>query len=117
MGRAIPPEARVRLQSAPPETLRKGDVAVYARGGRLVGHRVVTRWRTGGARWFLVKGDALRFPDRPIREDRVIARVVSVETAGRVAGPVPRSRNTGLLVWGFVLAWRVRQWLGGGALM
>lgn len=70
---------------------RPGDVAVFARDGRLVAHRVLRRARRGGATWLLEMGDANRRGDwRPQAE--AVGLVVGAEAADGTPLPPPASR-------------------------
>lgn len=111
MGSTIPAGARVQLRRPGRSPVATGDIIVYGVDDRLVGHRVVSRWRHRGTAWVLPQGDALRMPDAPVREDRVLARVTGLVTAqGEIVIPPgsPFSRVMAALV---ALAWRIRQWL------
>jgi hypothetical protein len=62
--------------SAPPSTLRSGDVAVFDRDGELVVHRILSLSRR------LEQGDACRRPGRFLPE-QVVGQVVAVGRDGR----------------------------------
>lgn len=68
-----------------------GDVAVFARDGRLVAHRVLRRARRGGRTWLLEMGDANRRGAwRP--GDEAVGLVVGAEAADGAPLPPPASR-------------------------
>jgi hypothetical protein len=83
--------------------VRRGDVIVFWRDGRLIAHRVLRVCRgdatpryVGPA--FITKGDGVSHLDPPLSVDEVVGRVLAVERGDRVM-----SLDTA--------AWRVAGWL------
>jgi hypothetical protein len=67
---------RVARLDGPPAA---GEVAVFARAGRLVAHRVVAV----AGETVTTRGDALRRPDAPIAREALVGRVTHRRRAGR----------------------------------
>lgn len=111
MGRTVPAGTRVHLHRPQRGSIATGDIIVYEVDRRLVGHRVVEQWRCGKAAWFLTRGDGHRLPDPPLREDRVLARVVGLETEEGKPFAAECGPGAGLLVRAVALAWRLCQWM------
>jgi hypothetical protein len=65
------------LLVAPASTVAQGDVAVVARDGRLVAHRVVV------ASPLRMEGDALDGADLPTRDQELLGRVVAIRRGAR----------------------------------
>ena len=98
----LPDGAVVTLSPLEPGSARIGDLLLFRAGaGNLVLHRLVARCPgSGGARRYLLKGDALSVPDEEVREQQILGKVVAVargpvhgggqqttaETAARRAG-------------------------------
>jgi len=61
-----------------PDNLNIGDVIQYMADGYTVTHRVVDIFETSDGRYFITKGDANKLPDDPVKEDRVIGKVIFV---------------------------------------
>ena len=62
--------------------VQPGDVILFRQGARVLAHRLLSR-RGDGGQTLRVKGDAHIKPDPPLRADRVLGKVTSVERAGR----------------------------------
>lgn len=74
MGPGLPPGSRIRIDMSPASEHRVGDVVAFVGGPQVVVHRIVH----AGPEYFLTRGDALVSPDRPIRRDQVVGRVVAM---------------------------------------
>lgn len=74
--------------------LEIGDIVVFARGSRLVAHRLLLCWGLGADRWFLERGDGVGAPGRVAARD-VLGLVVAVHTAddGRHDLRTPRAHR------------------------
>lgn len=62
--------------SAPPNTIKVGDVIQYRTADVPIIHRVIDKYEAGGSLWFITKGDANNAPDDPINERQVIGKAV-----------------------------------------
>jgi len=109
MGNTIPAGTRVHLQKPTPGSIARGDIVVYESGGRLVGHRVVEKWRAAETIWFLTRGDGREMPDSPLNEGQILARVTGLETEDGRLLPAAQVAPCRLLTRGLALAWRIRQ--------
>ncbi len=72
------------LEAAPVAypNLKKGDVLLYEdEEGKAVVHRLMGKAGRGGM--LTLKGDAMVSFDRPVPADRILARIVAIERAGR----------------------------------
>lgn len=69
------------LLTRPPETLRRGDIALYRReGGAYVLHRV---YRREGENGYAMLGDAQQCVEHGVRREQIIAVVQSAERKGK----------------------------------
>jgi signal peptidase len=59
--------------------IQAGQIAVFARGGRLVAHRVVARTE----RHLVTRGDSVPSPDPPVSEGELLGVVASISHDGR----------------------------------
>jgi signal peptidase I len=91
------------IQSASFDQVQSGDVVLYQHEERFfVVHRVVSkaRSRDNEPEWFLIaRGDCMSMPDAPIRPDRVLGKVTSIERAGLVFAPRNLSTFRSILAW------------------
>lgn len=78
--------------------VRRGDIAVFQQGGKLIAHRVIGISGSGMAARFVTKGDHTLHFDPPVDPDRMVGRVVAVKRGDRL-----RSLHTP--------AWRIMGWL------
>lgn len=60
-----------------------GQVVLFARGGRLIAHRVIGRLCVAGQAFLETKGDATWDADAPISETELLGRVTQVFRDGR----------------------------------
>ncbi len=91
---------RVAVQKVVPETIRTGNVILFASGdgdGPRFMHRVVKVVCENGGRWFLCRGDNRSRPDGLVPESRVLGRVVGRYHKGRLK-PIPRYQEYGGLI-------------------
>lgn len=64
--------------------LKRGDLAVFSRGGAILVHRVLQS-RIAGNKWRVVtKGDAFSHPDAPLRAGELLGRVARIQRGPRV---------------------------------
>ena len=62
--------------------VRRGDVVVFRREGRLIAHRVLRIYHRQPGRVFITKGDGIRRFDPPVHAGEVLGRVLTVERNG-----------------------------------
>jgi signal peptidase I len=60
-----------------------GQVVLFARGGRLIAHRVIKKVRVAGQVFLETKGDATWDADAPISEMELLGRVTQIFRDGR----------------------------------
>lgn len=86
--------------------VRRGDVIVFRRGGRLIAHRVLRIHRRESEPIFITKGDNIRRFDPPVSASEMIGRVVAVERGDRqMALNTAAWRAVGWLIALCTLAW------------
>jgi len=61
-----------------------GDVVLVGRDGRLCAHRVVSMTADSVGRRWIIQGDAMTAPDRPVSEGELLGRVGYVIRRGRL---------------------------------
>lgn len=67
------------VKKMPADLIRLGDVIVFgADGKQKVCHRVVKIEERDGLLWFHTKGDRNRFCDKPLRQEKILGRVVAL---------------------------------------
>ena len=87
-------------------SVRRGDVIVFRRGGRLVAHRVLRIYRRRSEPVFITKGDNVRRFDPPVNASEVAGRVLTVERGGwQMALDTAAWRTVGWLIALGTLAW------------
>jgi signal peptidase I len=87
-------------------SVRRGDVIVFRRGGRLVAHRVLRIYRRQSEPVFITKGDNVRRLDPPVNGSEVVGRVLTVERGGwQMALDTAAWRAVGWLIALSTLAW------------
>jgi signal peptidase I len=78
------------------EGLRRGDVAVFLREGRMFAHRVVRRDRRRGV---VTKGDVLPAADAPLAPGELLGRAVTVTRGSRhIVMDLPARRALAVIV-------------------
>jgi signal peptidase I len=76
-----------------------GQVVLFARGGRLIVHRVIGRLRVAGRVFLETKGDATWDADAPISETELLGRATQIFRAGRsIALETPHQAALGRLL-------------------
>jgi len=90
MGPFIQSGDTVILREIPPGSLCNGDIIYYINNaGSAVLHRLISiEIKADGELTFITRGDALRKPDVPITEDRVMAKAITVEKVMPLIGPI-----------------------------
>ncbi len=110
MAPTLPVGCVLEITPADGRGVAPGEVAVLARDGRLVAHRVLLRVGGGRTGWLLEMGDANRRGHwRPVTD--VVGRVRAVRAADGAALPDPRSRGRALRG----LCRHLRGWLARAA--
>jgi len=56
-----------------------GEIAVFARNGRLIVHRVLTKIQSRGEPYLLTRGDRARKSDAPVTRSEFVGRVTHIE--------------------------------------
>lgn len=100
------------IRKVPSSSLRRGDlIFLRTSEGYPLMHRIIKIQRQQGHAYFCTKGDALITPDAFVREDRVLGKVITIESARAWEEPralpmdSPLQRCRGLAV---VLTGRIR---------
>jgi len=62
--------------SAPPSTMKVGDIIQYRAASGPITHRVIDAYTSGNVLWFVTKGDANDAPDDPVDGSQVIGKLV-----------------------------------------
>ncbi len=73
------------VRRVPEADIQDGDIVIYERDGKLIGHRVV---RLRGRR-IIVQGDHNRFEDNPVAPEEIRAVVVAMASFDPKSEPVP----------------------------
>jgi len=74
----------ITVEPVKPSDVRFADIILYRAEKAVIAHRVVGRRNINGTvRTFLVRGDAVKDHDKPVADDQVLGKVVSVERGGR----------------------------------
>jgi signal peptidase I len=73
------------VRRVPESAIQDGDIVIYERDGKLIGHRVV---RLRGRR-LIVQGDHNRFADVPVDPDEIRAVVVAMASFDPKSPPIP----------------------------
>lgn len=55
-----------------------GDIIIYKLNGKLIAHRIIDKYLADSQNHYKCKGDSAVFPDSPIREPEILAKVVRV---------------------------------------
>jgi len=80
---ALWPGDRVTVHPATTDELRTGDVAVFARDGQVIVHRIVgVRWAANLPVW-TTRGDNQGHDDLPLRDDELLGVVTGFQRLGR----------------------------------
>ena len=69
------------------DEVRRGDVVLFGRDGRLVAHRVVETFDKEGGNLLVTRGDVLRTTDSPISKEELLGCVTKVLRGNRRKGP------------------------------
>jgi hypothetical protein len=80
------------------DSIRRGDIVLYARGGTIVAHRVVQLIAEPGRALLVTRGDGLLEPDPPVSPEELLGRVTTIVRGGRRIAPR-------LTRWGRVASW------------
>lgn len=75
MAPCVIPGDQVLLGPGPPSL---GDIVAFSSGSGLITHRYVGRWRSGGQRYLITKGDASFLCDRPVPEEAVVGKALAI---------------------------------------
>ena len=90
-----------------PAGVRRGDVVVFWRDGRLVAHRVLCIQRGDAGLTFVTKGDSASHLDPLVSADEIVGRVLAVERNDRrMSLDTAAWRTAGWLMAVSTLTWR-----------
>ncbi|HEX2711235.1 MAG TPA: hypothetical protein VHM88_03295 [Candidatus Acidoferrales bacterium] len=84
---AVLPGDLISVERAGVEGISPGEIALFARAGRLIAHRVVDRAGSPGMAYLVTRGDRMRRNDTPILPAELLGRVTSVERGQRLVPP------------------------------
>lgn len=70
----------INVKKANAKDIRCGDIIIFQAGTQFVCHRMITK-RNGN---IFTKGDSYLMLDKPIPQDRIIAKVTELNTNGRI---------------------------------
>lgn len=92
--------------------IRRGDVIVFRRDGKLIAHRVLRISENEGGYTFLTKGDNVLQFDPPLRANEIVGRVLAVKRGEQqISFDTAIWRITGLLIAIGALTWvRLYGW-------
>lgn len=80
----------IEAESAPPQSLRSGDLVVFSANGVYVCHRLLYRRQEDGLWWFFLKADNTGIADGWIPEYRIVGKVLRVADRSRETAAVRR---------------------------
>jgi signal peptidase I len=83
-----------KVTISPQKDVNIGDVIVFSRDGRMVGHKVVRIFEKSGNQYYQTRGDSFFRLDEPITAGRILGKVINIER-----GNVPLARRILLLVY------------------
>ena len=115
VGRLLPsvwPGDTVEVGEYPLQQLRRGDIVLAIRDGRLFLHRFVRHWADGG---FVLRGDSMTKADRPYLPDAFLGRMVRDEGRSPMLAALWRlcCRAVGLVIAHVGIARRIAMRLHG----
>jgi SOS-response transcriptional repressor LexA len=73
------------------DTNEPGDIVLFHRDRRLVAHRMIHRSEKAGV---TTRGDAMAYPDPPVRREEMLGKVVLISRNGKDIKPRKRMRLT-----------------------
>jgi len=82
-----------KVTISPQKDVNIGDVIVFSRDGRMVGHKVVRIFEKNGIQYCQTRGDSVFRLDEPITAERILGKVIRIER-----GNIPPARRILLLV-------------------
>ncbi|MGA2415767.1 MAG: hypothetical protein ABSF59_15050 [Candidatus Sulfotelmatobacter sp.] len=85
---AVWPGDTLVVENVRPNEVRRGDVVVVGRDGKLCAHRVIDAADDAENPQWITQGDALPAPDRPVLAHELLGRVAYLIRAGKCV-PVP----------------------------
>jgi len=114
-GKSMQPTIRdgesITVQPMEPSDVKRGDIILYRSGGAVIAHRVEEiAWNGSRIAFFILRGDASSSPDQPVRPERVLGRVVSVERENQhiaLGGKEARIRYTLRSHFRRLMSWRI----------
>ncbi|MDQ1910417.1 signal peptidase I [Paenibacillus sp. GD4] len=82
-------------------SLKVGDIVLFVGvTGELVGHRLIGTLVKEGKAYYVCKGDSNRTSDRPVPEEQLIGRMVSVRAGQRLI----RADALSMRMWGWLVS-------------
>ncbi len=82
MAPAVRPGDLLRVERTTAYEILPGEIAVFAREGRLIAHREVARAENACGACLVTRGDRVRQNDRPVTGEELIGRVTGIERDG-----------------------------------
>jgi len=83
-----------KVTISPQKDVNIGDVIVFSRDGRMVGHKIVRIFEKNGIQYYQTRGDSVFRVDEPITAERILGKVIRIEK-----GNIPPTRRILLLVY------------------
>ena len=83
-----------KITISPQKNVNVGDVIVFNRGGRMVGHKVVRMFEKSGIQYYQTRGDSFFRVDEPITAGRILGKIIRIER-----GDIPLARRILLFVY------------------
>jgi hypothetical protein len=81
---AIWPADTLVVDRVSPDQVGVGEVVLVGRNGRLCAHRVVSKADDSGNPRWITQGDAVEWPDPPVREAEILGRVAYLIRGGKL---------------------------------
>jgi len=83
-----------KVTISPQKDVNIGDVIVFNRGGRMVGHKVVRMFEKSGIQYYRTRGDSFFRLDEPITAGQILGKIIRIER-----GNIPLARRILLFVY------------------
>jgi signal peptidase I len=84
---ALRPGDLVSIERVTPREILRGEIIVFAREGRLITHRVITKQGVGADIVLITRGDHTHANDAPVSPHEFLGRVTSVDRGRRRFAP------------------------------
>ena len=90
MAPTLCPDELVFVEKTGMAEILPGEIVVFARNGRLIVHRVVTKIQNGGESYLVTRGDRARKSDPPVSRSEFVGRVTHIERGDSQGLAAPR---------------------------